>query len=443
MVSGSMLRTAVSRQFGLWAAAGSMSMESQGTSVLSRISRISERFQNATTPSSSSLPLACRFGALAPRRNFFFSSSGDDYPNERVPPNFTRNKHRQNLPANTIVKIVPQQEAWVIERFGKFSRVLDSGIHLLIPVVDSIRYVHNLKEQTLDIPNQNAITRDNVAVTIDGILYVRVVDPYKASYGVEDPLYAVLQLAQTTMRSEIGKITLDKTFEEREALNHKIVRSINEASSAWGLECLRYEIRDIAPPYGVKAAMELQAEAERKKRATVLESEGDKQSAINKAEGEKQAKILASEAKAQEMINRADGEAESILRLASATADGIKTVAKSVGYEGAEGAIKLKIAEQYIAAFSNLAKETNTIVLPQNLNDTNSMVAQAMAIYNSFGQRMPKEMNAKMESALLSSKPVHDEDDVDFDSSSDKGKESKGKTGGGSLGPKPPFSLQE
>ncbi len=281
------------------------------------------------------------------RRGFFSSSgAGGGFPNERVPPSFVRNQHRTNLPANTVVKVVPQQEAWVIERFGKFNRLLDSGIHLLIPVVDSIRYVHNLKEQTLDIPNQNAITRDNVAVSIDGILYVRVVDPYKASYGIEDPLYAVLQLAQTTMRSEIGKITLDKTFEEREALNHKIVRSINEASSAWGLECLRYEIRDIAPPYGVKAAMELQAEAERRKRATVLESEGDKQSAINKAEGEKQAKILASEAKAQEIINKADGEAESILRLANATADGIKTVAKSVGVEGAEGAIKLKVAEQ-------------------------------------------------------------------------------------------------
>ncbi|UPQ99743.1 stomatin [Chloropicon primus] len=371
----------------------------------------------------------------------FFSGGGEGNSfggSDRVPPSFIRNRHRLNLPANTIVKIVPQQEAWVIERFGKFNRVLDSGIHLLIPIVDSIRYVHNLKEQTLDIPNQNAITRDNVAVTIDGILYVRVVDPYKASYGVEDPLYAVQMLAQTTMRSEIGKISLDKTFEERDSLNVKIVKSINEASSAWGLECMRYEIRDIAPPFGVKAAMELQAEAERRKRATVLESEGEKQSAINKAQGEKEAKILASEAKAQEMINKADGEAESILRLADATANGIKTVAKSVGAQGAEGAIKLRIAEQYISAFEKLARETNTIVLPQNLSDTNSMVAQAMAIYNSFGKQkavLPPGLPAGEEGDHAEGEEAHDEGDGEGDGEGDEEDEAP-------QGPKPPFSLQ-
>jgi regulator of protease activity HflC (stomatin/prohibitin superfamily) len=373
-------------------------------------------------------------------RPFFSGGSDGQYPSN-VPPSFIRNKHRLNLPTNTAVKIVPQQEAWLIERFGKFNRILDSGLHFLIPVVDSIRYVHNLKEQTLDIPNQNAITRDNVAVTIDGILYVRVVDPYKASYGIEDPLYAVLQLAQTTMRSEIGKITLDKTFEEREALNHKIVRSINEASSAWGLECLRYEIRDIAPPYGVKAAMELQAEAERRKRATVLESEGDKQSAINKAEGEKQSKILASEAHAREMINKAGGEAESILQLAKATAEGIRTVGKSVGEKGAEGAIKLKIAEQYIDAFSNIAKESNTVVLPQNLNDANSMVAQAMAIYNGFNRN--NQVNLSNTQHL-----PEDQSILNLGGGSDNGHEGDSDDdeegdGPNDSGPKPSFSLDQ
>ena len=278
-------------------------------------------------------------------------------------------------------RIVPQQMAYVIERFGKYNAVLHSGLHLLIPFVDRIRYAHSLKERTLDIKAQNAITRDNVSIVIDGVLYVRVVDPYKASYGVEDPMYAVLQLAQTTMRSEIGKITLDKSFEERDALNAKIVDVINDASVAWGMECLRYEIRDIQPPVGVRAAMELQAEAERRKRAKVLESEGEKASAINMAEGEKQRLVLASEAAMQDRINKAIGEARAIEGIAEATAVGVERVARATEAAGAKDAIALRVAEQYIHAFANLAKETNTVVIPSDVGNPGAMLAQAMAVF--------------------------------------------------------------
>ena len=244
------------------------------------------------------------------------------------------NAHRRNLPINYGLRIVPEQMAYVVERFGSYAMTLNPGLHLLVPLVDQIRYVHSLKEQTLPIHAQNAITKDNVQVAIDGVLYVRVVDARAASYGVEDPMFAVMQLAQTTMRSELGKITLDKTFEEREALNSNIVSMINEASRAWGVQCLRYEIRDISPPAGVKAAMELQAEAERRKRAHVLESEGQMQSKINLAEGEKQRRILQSEAQLTETVNRAKGDAEAILRKAKATSEGIEKVSASLQSQG-------------------------------------------------------------------------------------------------------------
>lgn len=286
------------------------------------------------------------------------------------------------------VKIVPQQSAWIIEKLGRFDRKLEPGLNILIPFIERVAYKHSLKEFAYDVQEQPAITRDNVTMMMDGVLYLRVIDPVQASYGVSDPIYAVSQLAQTTMRSEIGKLSLDQCFEERETLNANIVAAINQAAQAWGIQCMRYEIKNITPPATVLKAMELQVAAERQKRAEILQSEGLRQSKINMAEGAKQEVVLNSEGALTDQVNRAKGEAEAILAVAEATAKGIEVVAAAIQKSGGQDAISLKIAEQYVAAFEKLAKTSTTILLPANANDAGSMVAQALTIFDQIrGQK--------------------------------------------------------
>lgn len=285
------------------------------------------------------------------------------------------------------VKAVPQQQAWVVETLGKFDRKLEPGLNFLIPFYERVGYKHSLKEMAVDVPEQAGITRDNVTLSLDGVLYVRIVDPVAASYGVSDPIYAVQLLAQTTMRSEIGKLTLDKTFEERETLNANIVTSINQAAQSWGIQCMRYEIKNITPPTSVLKAMELQVAADRQKRALILESEGKRQSQINIAEGKKQEVVLESEGSMTDQINRAKGEAEAILAVADATAKGIELVAQSITKTGGNEAVSLKIAGQYIEAFRELAQKGTTILLPSNAGDAGSMVAQALGVFDTIRGR--------------------------------------------------------
>jgi len=285
------------------------------------------------------------------------------------------------------MKTVPEQQIWIVQRLGKFLRQLEPGLNWIVPFADEIAYRHSLKEEAIEVPEQTAITQDNVSVILDGIVYIKIFDATAASYGVKHPVPALTQLVQTTMRSEIGKIPLDKTFEERETLNAKIVEAINEAAMSWGVRCIRYEIKDIKMPEDIRKAMELQMTAERQKRARILESEGIRQSHINESEGERQARINSSEASQIDRINCAKGEAEAILSLSEATANGIQMIAQALGRDGGEKAAALQVAEKYIEAFRELAKETNTIVLPSNLQHPGSMVAEAMAIYETVKRK--------------------------------------------------------
>ena len=274
--------------------------------------------------------------------------------------------------------VVPQQSAYVVERLGKYSATLDAGFHMLLPFIDRIRYRHSLKEAAIDIPEQVCITRDNVQVSVDGILYLKVLNPQRASYGISDFHFALIQLGQTTLRSEIGKIELDRTFEERTNINIQVVNELDKASEAWGVKVLRYEIKNITPPKGVLDAMEKQMRAEREKRAVILPSEGERDAAINQAEGEKQQVIKASEAKKQQQINEAEGAAAAILAIAQATAEGLRKVAETIQVPGGQEAVQLRVAEQYITKFGELAKTTNTLILPATVSDVGSMIALAM-----------------------------------------------------------------
>ena len=274
--------------------------------------------------------------------------------------------------------VVPQQSAYVVERLGKYAATLDAGFHILLPFIDRIRYRHSLKESAIDIPEQVCITRDNVQVSVDGILYLKVLNPQRASYGISDFHFALIQLGQTTLRSEIGKIELDRTFEERTNINIQVVNELDKASEAWGVKVLRYEIKNITPPKGVLDAMEKQMRAEREKRAVILTSEGERDAAINQAEGEKQQVIKASEAKKQQQINEADGAASAILAIAQATAEGLRKVAETIQVPGGQEAVQLRVAEQYITKFGELAKTTNTLILPATVSDVGSMIALAM-----------------------------------------------------------------
>jgi regulator of protease activity HflC (stomatin/prohibitin superfamily) len=274
--------------------------------------------------------------------------------------------------------VVPQQSAFVVERLGRYHGTIAAGFHVLLPFVDVIRYRHSLKEIAVDIPAQVCITRDNVQVGVDGVLYLKVLNPERASYGISDYMFAISQLAQTTLRSEVGKIDLDRTFEERTNINTAVVSELDKASEAWGVKVLRYEIKNITPPIDILAAMEKQMRAEREKRAVILTSEGTRDAAINTAEGAKQEVIKQSEARKLQQINEAEGEAAAITSVAIATAEGIRRVAEAIKLPGGYEAVQLRVAEQYIGQFGELAKKGNTIVLPANVADVGSMIALAM-----------------------------------------------------------------
>jgi regulator of protease activity HflC (stomatin/prohibitin superfamily) len=278
--------------------------------------------------------------------------------------------------------VVPQQSAYVVERLGQYSKTIEAGFHILMPFLEVIRYRHSLKETAIDVAAQVCITRDNVQVQVDGVLYLKVLNPERASYGISDYIFAITQLAQTTLRSEVGKIELDKTFEERTNINTQVVTELDKASEPWGVKVLRYEIKNITPPADILAAMERQMRAEREKRAMILTSEGTRDSAINAADGAKQQVIKASEARKLQQVNEAEGEAMAITAVATATAEGIRRVAEAIKLDGGYEAMQLRVAEQYVQQFGQLAKETTTLVVPANASDVSSMVALAMQVIN-------------------------------------------------------------
>jgi len=316
------------------------------------------------------------------------------------------------------VVVVRHQSEVIVERFGKFRKRLEPGLHFVIPMIDNLKSELSLKEEAIPIPNQTAITNDNVYLMVDGVLYVRIVDSTKAYYGIANLEYAITQLAQTTMRSELGKITLDKTFAEREALNERIVESINKASESWGIATLRYEIRDISPPSSVKLAMDLQAEAERKKRAAILTSEGERQASINHAEGKKQAAILA-----------AKGEAEATIVRARATARGVRVVARAIQRKGGIDAVSLRVAEQYVQAWGNVAKKGTTILLPSDVSNPANMIAQAFAIYQNVLKRGDNKDKLDSEQKLDDSDdyyPKFDDDSSESENETEEQQPSKG-----------------
>ncbi len=278
------------------------------------------------------------------------------------------------------VMIVPQKSAFIVERLGKYSKTLEAGFHILIPFIDNVSYRHTLKEQAVDVPPQTCITKDNIPVEVDGILYLQVMDPKNASYGINNYQFASMQLSQTTMRSVIGKLDLDKTFEERETINSSIVTAVDKASEPWGVKVMRYEVKNIVPPQTIREAMEKQMRAEREKRALILESEGERQSKINRSEGDKQEFILRSEGEKQRRINEAEGRAREILLVAEATAAGIGEISKSIGLPNGIQAVNLRVAELYLQQFGNLAKTNNTMIVPSNLTDISTMVSTALTV---------------------------------------------------------------
>jgi regulator of protease activity HflC (stomatin/prohibitin superfamily) len=284
------------------------------------------------------------------------------------------------------VRIVPQQSAWVIERLGRFQGTLEPGLNLIIPFLDRVAYVHSLKEVPLDVPEQICITKDNTQLTVDGILYYQVTDPRLASYGSSNYVAAITQLAQTTLRSEIGKMELDKTFESRDDINRQIVHALDEAGRNWGIKVLRYEIKSLTPPETILRAMQAQITAEREKRALIAKSEGQRQEEINLADGEKQAAVLRSEGEKQAAINKAQGEATAIRVIAEATAAGVRAVAEAIGDKGGLEAANLKVAQQYVEAFANLAKASNTLIIPASAGDVGSFVATAMTVLDKTRQ---------------------------------------------------------
>jgi regulator of protease activity HflC (stomatin/prohibitin superfamily) len=290
----------------------------------------------------------------------------------------------------SMIKIVPQRTAIIVERLGKYRATFTAGFQLLIPFIDKVRYRHTLKEQAIDVAPQICITRDNIAVEVDGILYLQVLDAQKASYGIDNYRFASIQIAQTTMRSVIGKLELDRTFEERETINVSIVEAVDKASEPWGVKVTRYEVKNISPPQSIKDAMEKQMRAEREKRAIIAESEGTKQAKINVAEGDKQELIKKSEGEMQKRINEAAGRASEIEQIAKATANGLRAISLAISEENGLNAVNLRIAEQYLTEFGKLAKMNNTLIIPSNLTDVAGIIATATSVFNETKDKQKK-----------------------------------------------------